>query len=239
MLSIQSTERLTGGRISGDYWDLDELIKNIYEVIGDENNYYDYRGARQRILGVCLQLRKATQGECNIEFVANGIHKGIEKKKDTLAPEKNVYFSVEILWPELIFTALALNDFIDLYNEFIDNNPWNPHTTSIRKFQSLVTECLKEHLPEEHYNVFIHLMLSKSPKYFRYATQYVDILNLEYLKLTFEERKKHLGAFAIRLMVEDDEYLALKDQILATANITKHEIHELPLQMKYPEYIEW
>lgn len=31
MLSIQSTERLTGGRISGDYWDLDELIKNIYE----------------------------------------------------------------------------------------------------------------------------------------------------------------------------------------------------------------
>lgn len=40
-------------------------------------------------------------------------------------------------------------------------------------------------------------------------------------------------------MVEDDEYLALKDQILATANITKHEIHELPLQMKYPEYIEW
>ncbi|MFC5559559.1 DUF6904 family protein [Ureibacillus thermophilus] len=239
MLSIQSTERLTGGRISGDYWDLDELINSIYEVIGDENKYYDFQGARQRILGVCLQLRKATRGECNVEFVANGMHKGIERQKDILAPEKNVYFSVEILWPELIFTTLALNDFIDLYNEHIDNNPWNPYITTIRKFQSVVTECLREQLPEEHFNVFIHLMFTKSPKYFRYATQYVDVLNLEYLKLSFEERKENLGAFAIRLMVEDDEYIALKDEILATANLTKHEIHELPIRMKYPEHIEW
>lgn len=239
MLSIESTERLTGGRISGDYWDLDELITSIYEVIGDENKYYDYQGARQRILGVCLQLRKATKGECNIEFVANGIHKGIEKRKDLIAPAKNVYFSVEILWPELIFTALALNDFIDLYNEFVDNNPWNPHTTTIRKFQSIVTECLREHLLEEQFRVFIHLMFTKSPKYFRYATQYVDVLNLEYLKLSYEERKENLGAFAFRLMVEDDEYTALKNEIMATAKLTKNEIHELPIQTKYPEHIEW
>ena len=26
MLSIECTEQLTGARISGDYWDLDELI---------------------------------------------------------------------------------------------------------------------------------------------------------------------------------------------------------------------
>ncbi|MED3661666.1 hypothetical protein NST62_13540 [Ureibacillus sp. FSL K6-8385] len=239
MLSIESTERLTGGRISGDYWDLDELITSIYEVIGDENKYYDYQGARQRILGVCLQLRKATKGECNIEFVANGIHKGIEKRKDLIAPAKNVYFSVEILWPELIFTALALNDFIDLYNEFVDNNPWNPHTTTIRKFQSIVTECLREHLLEEQFRVFIHLMFTKSPKYFRYATQYVDVLNLEYLKLSYDERKENLGAFAFRLMVEDDEYTALKNEIMATAKLTKNEIHELPIQTKYPEHIEW
>lgn len=239
MLAIQSTERLTGGRISGDYWDLDELINAIYEVIGDENRYYDYQGARHRILKVCLDLRKATQGECNIEFVANGIHKGIIKKKDTIAPDKNVYFSVEILWPELIFTALALNDFIDLYNEFIDMSPWNPHIATIRKFQSIVTECLKGHLPDEHFRVFMQLMVTKSPKYFRYATQYVDILNLEYLNLSIEERKANLGAFAIRLMVEDDEYIALKNEILATASVTKNEIHELPLQMKYPDRIDW
>lgn len=239
MLAIQNTERLTGGRISGDYWDLDELINAIYAVIGDENKYYDYQGARRRILGVCLQLRKATQGEYNVEFVANGMHKGIEKKQDLLAPEKNIYFSVEILWPELIFLTIALNDFIELHYEFIDPSPWNSDIATIHKFQSIICDCLKEQLPEEHYNVFIQLMFSKSPKYFRYATQYVDLLNLEYLNLSIEERKDSLGAFAIRLMVEDEEYEALKNEILATASVTKNEIHELPLQMKYPENIEW
>ena len=35
MISIQSTEQLTGVRISADYWDLDELINAIYKVTGD------------------------------------------------------------------------------------------------------------------------------------------------------------------------------------------------------------
>lgn len=239
MLSIQSTERLTGGRISGDYWDIDELIHSIYAVIGDENRYYDYQGARHRILGVCLKLRKAIKGEYNVEFVANGVHRGIAMKQDLLAPEKNVYFSVEILWPELIFMTIALNDFIELHYEFIDPSPWNRDVATIHKFQSIICDCLKHQLPEEHYQVFIQLMFSKSPKYFRYATQYVDILNIEYLHLSIEERKDYLGAFAIRLMVEDDEYVALKKEILAAASVTKNEIHELPLKMKYPEHIEW
>ena len=68
-----------------------------------------------------FKVAESHQGEYNVEFVANGVHRGIEKKQDTLAPEKNVYFSVEILWPELIFMTIALNDFIELYNEFIDH----------------------------------------------------------------------------------------------------------------------
>lgn len=239
MLSIESTEQLTGARISGDYWDLDEFINAVSEVLGDENRYYDYQGARSRILGVCYELRHATKGDHNIEFVANGIHKGIIKKHDLIAPDKNVYFSVEILWPELIFTTIALNDFIKLHNEIIDNSSWNLDVAIIRKFQSIVAECLKELLSEDHFLVFMQLMKSKSPNYFRYATQYVDILNLEYIKLSKEERKENLAAFAIRLIIEDEEYLALKEQILETANVTKNEIHQLPLLMKYPEDIEW
>lgn len=239
MLSIENTEQLTGARISGDYWDLDELLTSIYEVIGDENRYYDYQGARDRILGVCYEIRNAKQGSRNIEFVANGIHKGIKKEKDILAPEKNVYFSVEILWPELIFTAIALNDFIRLHNEFIDQSIWNIHISVIRKFQSIVASALEELLTEEHFSVFMQLLHSKSPVYFRYASQYVDILNLEYINLSKEERQANLGAFAIRLMVEDDEYVALKQQILQAASVTKNEIHELPLSINYPENIEW
>lgn len=239
MLSIEHTEHLTGARISGDYWDLDELLTAIYEVIGDENRYYDYQGARNRILGVCYEIRNATLGHRNIEFVSNGIHKGIKKENDLLAPEKNVYFSVEILWPELIFTSIALNDFIKLHTELIDQSIWNIHIAVIRKFQSIVANCLKELLSEEHYVIFMQLLHSKSPVYFRYASQYVDVLNLEYINLSMEQRKESLGAFAIRLMVEDDEYMALKEQILQAASVTKNEIHELPITISYPEKIEW
>lgn len=45
-----------------------------------------FKGVRNRILRVCLELRKATKGEHNIEFVTNGVHKGLEKKKELLAP---------------------------------------------------------------------------------------------------------------------------------------------------------
>ena len=54
----------------------------MLEVIGDENHYYDYQGARNRILQVCYEIRNATQGNRNIEFIANGLHKGIMKQKN-------------------------------------------------------------------------------------------------------------------------------------------------------------
>ena len=37
MLTIQPTENLTGLSISGDYWDLDDLLHAIYEVVGMKN----------------------------------------------------------------------------------------------------------------------------------------------------------------------------------------------------------
>ncbi|MGM9950211.1 MAG: DUF6904 family protein [Lysinibacillus sp.] len=239
MLTIQPTEMLAGFRISGDYWDIDSLLAAIYEVTGDENRYFDFQGARNRILHVCLELRKATKGERNVEFVTNGVHKGLEKEKEVLAPKKNVYFSVEILMPELIFTAIALNDFIRLHQEMIDPSMWNIHVATIRKFQATVAAALEELLPEEHYNTFLQMLHAKHPCYFRYATQYVDVLNIEYLHLSLEERKSTLSAYALRLLMEDASYIALKEQLMTTAGRTKHAVHELNLAIKYPEPIVW
>lgn len=239
MLTIQPTERLTGFRISGDYWDIDSLLTAIYEVMGDENRYFDFQGVRNRILRICLELRKATKGERNIEFVTNGVHKGLEKKKELLAPKKNVYFSVEILMPELIFTVIALNDFIRLHQEMIDPSMWNIHVATVRQFQAVAAATLEELLEEEHYTVFLQMLHAKQPFYFRYVTQYVDILNMEYLHLSFEERKRQISAYALRLLMEDDCYIALKEQVMTAASVTKHAVHELTIPIKYPETIDW
>lgn len=184
MLSIQSTEQLTGARISGDFWDLDQLINAIYKVTGDENRYYDYQGARQRILGICYNLRHAAQGDHQLEFVSNGLTKSVLTHHEIIFPNKNVYYATEVLWPELIFTAIALNDFIRLHQELIDSSEWNIYIATIRKFQATVAECLEQEL-------------------------------------------------------EDDEYIALKSQLMEAAKTTKKALHEIQINANYPEEILW
>lgn len=83
------------------------------------------------------------------------------------------------------------------------------------------------------------MLHTKQPAFFRYATQYVDILNTEYLQLSRDERKEHLVAYAIRLLIEDESYTILKEQLLEVAKTSKHEIHELEITVKYPELIDW
>ncbi|MCL1697739.1 MULTISPECIES: hypothetical protein [unclassified Lysinibacillus] len=239
MLSIQSTEQLTGARISGDFWDIDELINAIYKITGDENKYYDYQGARLRILSVCYNLRQASKGTHQLEFVSNGINKSVLTQHELIFPNKNVYFAAEVLWPELIFTAIALNDFIRLHQELIDSSDWNIDVATIRKFQAAVADCLEQEMNEEQYLVFLRMLHTKSPLTFRYATQYVDVLNLEYIQLSLEERKTHLAAFALRLMLEDDEYITLKSQLMEAAITTKKSLHEIEIKAKYPETIFW
>lgn len=239
MITMQPTELLTGVHISGDYWDFDALVEAIYALTGDDNRYYDYLGSRQRLLSTCLKLRQASRGEHSIELVANGIHRGITKKKQQIFTEKNVYYSVNILMPELIFTALALNDFIMLYKETIDDSEWNTSVATVRLFQASIAECIEPFMSEEHFIVFLKTLHMKSPLFFRYAPQYVDMLNIEYLALSKDEREQHITAFALRLLTDDESYNMLKQQLLSVTSYSKQALHEIPLSLKYPEIIYW
>lgn len=63
-LAYTSTNRaFTGGRIDGDYWDLDSFICSIGELIGAEDRYYDYQGTGLRISKFCRDICSALNGE--------------------------------------------------------------------------------------------------------------------------------------------------------------------------------
>jgi hypothetical protein len=239
MLSITHTKNLTGAIVSGDYWDIDELNHAIYAVIGDEGKYYDLEGSRARVLKVCLNLRQAGQGDRNIEFVKNGLHKNSMKEHTMVAPEQNIYFTVEIVWPELIFTTIALNDFIKLYQKDHSFPLLDAHITAIRKFQSAVGAALSEVLNEEEFLNFMKLLSGQQSNVHEFAIQYVDVLNLNYINMTREEREKSLGTYALKLSVQDNEYIAFRNQVIKSANVTKSTIHDLALTAEYPEDIEW
>lgn len=239
MLTIQPTELLAGVEISGDYWDFDALIEAISALVGDQNRYYDFAGSRQRLLSTCAKLRQASRGEQEIELVANGIHRGITKKRKQIYVEKNVYFSFKLFMPELLFTALALNDFIALYKETVDDSEWSLPVTSARLFQAKVATCVEPFMSEEHFIIFLATLHTKSPLFFRYAPQYVDMLNIEYLALSKDEREQQLTAYALRLLTADDTYEALTQQLLSVTSYSKQALHEISLAFKYPEMIYW
>lgn len=235
MLTIKPTENLTGLTVSGDYWDLDDIIHAIYEVIGEEKRYFHYEGIRQRLLSFCLKMRQASKGEHQIDFVPNGMNKETKKKMNAIIPERNIYYGVNFLLPELVFAALALNDFISLYKQTINNSEWSIAVTSVRKFQALVADAIASFMTKEHYVAFLTRLHTKSPLFHQYATQYVDILNLEYLSLSKEERAAHITSFAFRFLTEDETYKVLIQQLLGVTSISKQSFHEVELTFKYPE----
>lgn len=238
MLTMMSTPNHTGVKISGDYFDLDELNQAFYNVIGKEDQYLDFEGSRRRILGVSYEIRHAAQGDRNVEFVFNGLHEHTMKEHGFIAPDKNIYFSVEILWPELIYAAIALKDFVSLYQKRISQSIWDLHLPVIYRFQSLVLDCLRGHIPDNEYETVL-AAFSQPTTVDDYAVQYVDLLNLKYIGMTKEQRERSLSAIAMKLAVQDKEYQAFRQQVLAAANPAKKPIHEIEIAAEYPEDFEW
>lgn len=238
MLTITNTPHYTGVKISGDYFDLDSLTQSIYQVIGSEEKYYNYAGARIRILGVSYEIRQAAQGGRNIESVFNGLHEKVKKQHNFIAPDKNVYFSVEILWPEILFTSLALRDFVRMHRNQAQNPEWDFHLHTITHFQALILDCLRGRVSEKDYQTILRAFSEASPAE-EYAIQYIDFLNLQYIGMAESQREKTLPALALKIALKDQDYLSFRQQVLAAANPLKKAIHEVPIQADYPKNITW
>ncbi|WKA54327.1 DUF6904 family protein [Planococcus shixiaomingii] len=238
MLTITNTPNSTGVKISGDYFDLDGLNQAIYQIIGDEEKYYDYAGARMRILGISFEIRHAAQGDRNIEKVFNGLHDHVKKQHGFIAPDKNIYFSVEILWPEILFTALALKDYVRLHRKESKNPEWDIHLHTVSHFQALVLDCLHGQVQEEEFQTILKAFSNTLPVE-DYAIQYIDFLNLKYIGMTKAQREKTLPIVAVKIAMQDQDYLSFRQEVLAAANPAKKSIHEISIQAEYPETIMW
>ena len=94
-------------------------------------------------------------------------------------------------------------------------------------------------LSKEEFDAFMKILGSKETNVQEYAIQFVDMLNLTYIDSTKEQREKSLGTIALKLAVQDKDYMSFKNQVITNANKTKSDIHELPITKKYPEEFEW
>ena len=238
MLTVTATPNQAGVKISGEYFDLDNLVMSFYKVIGDEDKYYGYEGARMRILGLCYDIRHAAQGDRNIERVFNGLLEHVKVRHGFIAPDKNIYFSVEALWPEVLFAVVALKDFVRLYRREAADSEWDPDLSTVTNFQALVLDCLEGHVPDGVYHS-VRQAYTEETSVEEYAIQYIDMLNLKMIELTKEEREKSLAAIAMRVARQDQDYQSFKQEVLRAAGPGKKSVHEVEFNREYPEEIDW
>lgn len=239
MLALKNTENLTGALVSGDYWDLDELCTALHRLTGNDSRYLDWQGARMRMLSMMHDLRNAYQGNKNVESVGNGLKKDTMKNHDFIASQNNIYFSTEILWPELIFALVAINDFINLHKKYEQATDLDIHIVNARKFQALIAEGLKENMSEETYTFIIQHVLTSNAYVEEYAIQYIDLLNFSYIDMSREQRTKAFESIAHNIVVQTKDYHNFKNKILTEINKTKSTLHDFRANIKYPEHIEW
>lgn len=199
MLLIENTPNNLGVTISGDYQDFEGLYEALHVVVSDDEYL---PAARLRILGVCYDIRHALLGNRDYTFVPNGLTHEIKKHQKLAASDKNVYLMINVLLPEILFILYALNTLSLTYAKNITKEKyafdllanskliWDPTYTEVRKFQAAIAAGIKNTVTEHAYPRILNTMNRRSAGVEGYFTQYIDLLNHNFIELSAEKRLK-------------------------------------------------
>ncbi|WP_353893626.1 hypothetical protein PRVXH_000377 [Proteinivorax hydrogeniformans] len=239
MLIVKNTPNNTGVSISGDYEDLNELYLALHDIVGEEGEFIGYDSSRIRVLGVCYDLRHAFMGHRSIELVDNGMNEQKMLENSTIVSKKNVYYKVEVLWTEVLFVFMVLNDFIALSGDKLKNRQWDKSVAVTRKFQSMIISELKNILKATTFTRLENCMARNSGYFRYYFTQYIDVLNIRFLKMSKDKKLKNISIMGKRIAEKGDEYQNLKANIIDKAKEYNCHPSELIVSSDYPEEIDW
>lgn len=215
IICILISSQNRGISVSGGFEDIKELDNAISSVIGEDGEYFFQAGARQRVLSVLSEIHLAYQGKQDAFQEGNDISS----------------CTVRILWPEAAFVGAILDNFIMLAEakklyvnrlplEMKRNNPtvFSAYIALIHFFQDLIWSELERVVNEwqvravfGQYNI-LRKMYFKFPQLDGYCTQWLDILNTQYLFSEPEQRRFYL-VYVLKIFLVDEEYISLKDSI--------------------------
>lgn len=249
MITLKNTPNYAGVTISGDFNDFEALYDSLHKVVGDEWEWESYAGARMRVLSICYDLRHALMGNRDIEFVDNGLDQDRMKQLSIITNDKNTYLAFNVLWPELLFVTMALNDFIRLYAKRLAKNNYNTFTdyrtiwdsdiAHVRTFQATIATCIKETVSEKSVTRVFKIMHSDYTWTHHYAIQYIDELNETFIKMDGEKRLKNISVMAKRIAEMGREYQEVKNAVQTAAKEYGCNMTNIRSMVEYPEIIDW
>jgi hypothetical protein len=213
MISITVTPNLTGVTISGDVEDLRQLVDafHLITVYETDKDYAQYSSMSHRVLGVCYDLRHASMGQRDAFLIENAMNRDLMKAHNLVTSESNVYFRCRVLLPEMMYVMLALNELVIRRAEILNKRKtrsyslhqpaviWDELIAIIRLFQAQFAKSMRAVLTEQGYNRWQKLMTKDYVYINSMVRQFLDVLNIDWLKWSREKRLKQLLKTADRL----------------------------------------
>jgi hypothetical protein len=249
LILVKNTANNTGVAIYGDSLDFQSLYDSLHNLIGEEEEFISFDTARTRVLGVCYDIRHALMGDREIEFMDNGMDDEKKKRMSLLTPDQNVYLKINVLWPEMLFVMMALNDFVRLYaaksakkryDIMLDKQiVWNPSIADTRVFQAAVAKCLKDTVSAASFSRIINLLNKDYTWLENYTRQYLDVLNCRFIAMDSEKRLKSIPTMAKRLAEQGEEYRQLRAAVKAAARDYNTYEDNIKPPVDYPEDFQW
>ena len=256
MIRMENTANLAGVTISGDYYDFETVVDAFYQISIDEKDqkHTGYRNVSTRILGICYDIRHAMMGDRDILLTENGMNNERMAFHSQITPRHNLYYSCNILYPEMLFAMKVLNDLVKLYMESLVKPSesyfaamskevlWDKHIPIIRSFQSAFTDCLKEVLTPNSFVRWKNLVFKSYTNTAGFCLQYLDLKNIEYLEINREQRLKKLSVISKRLADydNDSEYSGIREHLREESY--RQGCHPGDLKLigyDYPDEIDW
>lgn len=254
MIRIEPTENFTGVTVQGDYDDLYNLVFSIHGMLGLVDDVKDpYYGVKMRLLGVCYDLRHAYQRDRLILLEDNGMDEESMEWHEIITPKQNVYYGVEILFPEIIYLAMMLPVLIEsgrrnygprkssqVEKSRLTLSEYLGDKASLEVFAAGAWQALAKVIGQEETDK-IHIQMTKTHEmYGFFLPQYVDKLNVEYLNTPIEKRKAKLLAIAKRTLKKPEAYYNYEKGFMLSARELNVSIYELEdPKVNYPEDILW
>lgn len=240
MIHVRNTPNYAGVKISGDIFDFEELYESLHLIAGEEGEYTGFGDVRIRVLGFCYDLRHAMMGNRGAKNVPSGLNRDRMRHLSFVGSEYNVYYQFEVLWPELLFVSFSLTELITLYERKENVHAWDSSSASVRKFQAAVSSCLEKTLTEKKFlNLKKYMRTDRVVSYYKYATQYIDQLNIDFIEMNKEKRLNNISIIAKRIGERDHRYMEVKHKVLEVANFHGVSTSEIRFGEEYPEEIDW
>ncbi len=263
MLEVKDTPNHLGAYISGTFNDLEALYDAVYDVMGMEDEEESSDSRPMRVLGVLYDIRHAYMGNREIKLCPNGVTDTSMAFDGMDLPDKSVVFSVPVLWPALVDFAMITDDLAmeilqpRRFKQIYGNLPKEAYEDIssriessvglVKFFASLIwreLKCVigKNRAARIHRQDLYGSMLGFSINSAVMIRQYLDILNLRYIKTAPDKRPGILGKL-VRLLLDpcsDRQYQPLVKQIKQAAaqyNVPEGELELSDIQ--YPEELKW